>query len=96
MLFCAKMCLVLLPEGCLLKNSIMRNFLMYGWMKLETSWGLCGVMLYFRPLLSSCVAVGFRGVEDRLTMYVGFFVRVSGGIAVFPWHMLWMRLWLLP
>ena len=21
---------------------------------------------------------------------------MSGGIAVFPWHMLWVRLWLLP
>ena len=55
-----------------------------------------GMSIYFRPLLSSCVAVGFRGVEDRLTMYVGFFIRVSGGIAVFPWHMLCVRLWLLP
>ena len=67
-LFGAKGCLDLLLGGCLLKNSIMRSFLMYGWMKLETSLGLCGVMLYFKPLLSSCVAMGLRGVEDKLTM----------------------------
>ena len=68
MLFCAKWCLDLLLGGCLLKNLIMHSFLMYGRMKLYSSLGLCGVMLYFKPLLSICVALGFRGVENKLTM----------------------------
>ena len=30
----------------------------------------CGVMLYFRPLLSSLVVMGERDCEERLTIYV--------------------------